>query len=119
MNGGQVARTRDPEVHALRRDEFVDVALRLMQTKGWAATSIQDVLAETGASKGAFYHYFSSKSDLLEAVIERIPPPKKWADERIRGLVFDSTFDVAIDARRSPVRGKSTAHIGPQNGLAG
>ena len=67
-----MARTRDPEVHALRRDEFVDVALRLMQTKGWAATSIQDVLAETGASKGAFYHYFSSKSDLLEAVIERI-----------------------------------------------
>ena len=67
-----MARTRDPEVHALRRDEFVDVALRLMQTKGWDATSIQDVLAETGASKGAFYHYFSSKADLLEAVIERI-----------------------------------------------
>jgi AcrR family transcriptional regulator len=72
MNGDQVARTLDPAVHALRRDEFVDVALRLMQTKGWDATSIADVLAETGASKGAFYHYFSSKADLLEAVIERI-----------------------------------------------
>ena len=67
-----MARTLDPAVHALRRDEFVDVALRLMQTKGWDATSIADVLAETGASKGAFYHYFSSKADLLEAVIERI-----------------------------------------------
>src|SRR5690349_20287189 len=31
--------------------------------------------------------------EILEAVIERIPPPKKWADEKIRGLVFDSTFD--------------------------
>ncbi len=31
--------------------------------------------------------------EILEAVIERIPPPKKWPDERIRGLVFDSTFD--------------------------
>jgi len=67
-----VARTLNPAVHALRRDEFVDVALRLMQTKGWDATSIADVLAETGASKGAFYHYFSSKADLLEAIIERI-----------------------------------------------
>jgi AcrR family transcriptional regulator len=72
MNGGPVARTLDPAVHALRRDEFVDVALRLMQTKGWEATSVADVLTEAGASKGAFYHYFSSKADLLEAVIERI-----------------------------------------------
>ena len=31
--------------------------------------------------------------DILEAVIERIPPPKKWPDDKIRGLVFDSTFD--------------------------
>jgi len=31
--------------------------------------------------------------EILEAVIERIPPPKKWDDERIRALVFDSTFD--------------------------
>src|SRR6187399_471704 len=31
--------------------------------------------------------------EILEAVIERIPPPKKWPDEKIRGLVFDSTFD--------------------------
>src|SRR4249919_629295 len=72
MNGDPVARTLDPTVHALRRDEFVDVALRLMQTQGWDATSIADVLSETGASKGAFYHYFASKADLLEAVIERI-----------------------------------------------
>src|SRR5688572_6619764 len=31
--------------------------------------------------------------EILEAVIERIPPPKKWPDDKIRGLVFDSTFD--------------------------
>src|SRR6202453_1340264 len=31
--------------------------------------------------------------EILEAVIARIPPPKKWDDEKVRGLVFDSTFD--------------------------
>ncbi|MFM8720691.1 MAG: translation elongation factor 4, partial [Chthoniobacterales bacterium] len=31
--------------------------------------------------------------DILEAVIHRIPPPKQWPDDKVRGLVFDSTFD--------------------------
>src|SRR6185436_8780672 len=31
--------------------------------------------------------------EILEAVIERIPPPKKWDDDKVRALVFDSTFD--------------------------
>ncbi len=31
--------------------------------------------------------------EILEAVIARIPAPTKWPDEKIRGLVFDSTFD--------------------------
>jgi GTP-binding protein LepA len=32
--------------------------------------------------------------DILEAVIQRIPPPRQWADDKLRALVFDSTFDV-------------------------
>jgi GTP-binding protein LepA len=32
--------------------------------------------------------------DILEAVIHRIPPPPQWADDKLRALVFDSTFDV-------------------------
>ena len=31
--------------------------------------------------------------DILEAVIKRIPAPTKWSDEKVRALVFDSTFD--------------------------
>ena len=31
--------------------------------------------------------------EILEAVIARIPPPKKWDDHKLRSLVFDSTFD--------------------------
>jgi AcrR family transcriptional regulator len=65
-------RTLDPEAHAVRRDAFVDVAQGLIQTKGYEQLSIQDVLDEVGASKGAFYHYFDSKVGLLEAVVERM-----------------------------------------------
>ncbi len=67
-----MARTLDPHAHALRRDEFVDVALRLIQTKGYQQLSVGDVLAELGASRGAFYHYFDSKQSLLEAVVEKM-----------------------------------------------
>lgn len=67
-----MARTVNPAAHALRRDEFVDVALRLIQVRGYEQLSIGDVLAELGASKGAFYHYFDSKQSLLEAVVEKM-----------------------------------------------
>jgi len=55
----------------VRRDAFLDVAQRLIQTKGYEAMSIQDLLDQLDASKGAFYHYFDSKQALLEAVVER------------------------------------------------
>jgi AcrR family transcriptional regulator len=67
-----MARTLDPASHAIRRDAFLDAAQRLMLAKGYDGFSIQDVLDATGASKGAFYHYFGAKSDLLEAIVERM-----------------------------------------------
>lgn len=58
--------------HAARRNEILDVALRLVYTRGFEQMSIQDILNALGMSKGAFYHYFQSKSELLEALIERM-----------------------------------------------
>jgi len=66
-----VARTVNATLRTVRRDAFLDVAQRLVQAKGYEAMSIQDVLDELEASKGAFYHYFDSKQALLEAVVER------------------------------------------------
>jgi AcrR family transcriptional regulator len=65
-------RTVNATLYTVRREAFLDVAQRLIQTKGYEAMSIQDVLDELEASKGAFYHYFDSKQALVEAVIERI-----------------------------------------------
>jgi AcrR family transcriptional regulator len=67
-----MARTVDTAAHAIRREAFVDTALRLIQTKGYEQMSIQDVLDELDASRGAFYHYFGSKAALLEAVVARV-----------------------------------------------
>jgi AcrR family transcriptional regulator len=66
-----MTRTVDTEAHADRREAFVDAAQRLMQAKGYEHMSVQDVLDELGASRGALYHYFDSKTALLEAVVTR------------------------------------------------
>ncbi len=64
-------RTLNVEVHKVRRDAFLDVAQHLIQTKGYEQMSIQDVLDELEASRGALYHYFDSKQALLDGVVER------------------------------------------------
>lgn len=58
--------------YAVRRNEILDVAQQLMQTKGYEQMTIQDILDAVQLSKGAFYHYFASKQQLLEALLERI-----------------------------------------------
>jgi len=67
-----MARTRNATAHAVRRDEILDVAERLIRTRGYDAMSIQAVQDELGCSRGALYHYFGSKEAILEAVIERM-----------------------------------------------
>jgi AcrR family transcriptional regulator len=56
---------------AVRRAELIDCAQRLFLQKGYERTTINDVIAETGLSKGAFYHHFAAKEDLLEAIASR------------------------------------------------
>jgi AcrR family transcriptional regulator len=52
------------------RKRIVQVALRLFATRGYPATSIEDILRESGCGKGAMYYYFSSKEELGYAVID-------------------------------------------------
>jgi AcrR family transcriptional regulator len=67
-----MARTIDLEAHATRRDRYLDAAQMLIRSEGYERMSIQDVLDEANTSKGAFYHYFDSKANLLDGVIERM-----------------------------------------------
>ncbi len=65
-----MARTVKQEEYTARRNEILNVAQRLVYTVGYDQLAIQDILDELHISKGAFYHYFSSKQALLEALIE-------------------------------------------------
>ncbi|WP_100444277.1 TetR/AcrR family transcriptional regulator [Glycomyces xiaoerkulensis] len=53
-------------------DEVLRAALDLFASQGYANTSVQQIVAAAGVTKGALYHYFSSKDDLLFAIYERM-----------------------------------------------
>ncbi|WP_423464844.1 TetR/AcrR family transcriptional regulator [Promicromonospora sp. MS192] len=54
------------------REQVLRAALDLFSSQGYATTSVQQVVAAAGVTKGAMYHYFTSKDDLLFAIYERM-----------------------------------------------
>jgi AcrR family transcriptional regulator len=67
-----LARTVNVHEHAAKRDDILSAVQRLVYVKGFEHLTIQDVLDDRGMSKGALYHYFASKSALLEALVNRL-----------------------------------------------
>ncbi len=67
---GTMARNKHPEKTV---QLILDVAFRLFMEKGYEHTSIQDMIDHLGGlSKGAIYHHFKSKEDILVAVADRM-----------------------------------------------
>jgi TetR/AcrR family transcriptional regulator, cholesterol catabolism regulator len=54
-----------------RRNQLVDVSLRLFAQKGFERTTIKDISEVAGVAQGLIYHYFGSKEELLFAAVER------------------------------------------------
>ena len=46
------------------RVALLDAAHKLVRLKGWHATTVDDLCAEAGVTKGAFFHHFASKEQL-------------------------------------------------------
>lgn len=65
-----MARNKHPEETV---ELILDVAFHLFMEKGYEHTSIQDIISRLGGlSKGAIYHHFKSKDDILMAVTDRM-----------------------------------------------
>lgn len=55
-----------------RRNELLDAAQRLFIEQGYESTSVNAIIDSVGVAKGTFYHYFKSKTDLLDSLVERM-----------------------------------------------
>ena len=68
--GNTMARNKYPEVTVER---ILDVSQRLFLEKGYDNTTIQDIVDELGGlTKGAVYHHFRSKEEIMDAVTDQM-----------------------------------------------
>ncbi len=84
-------------------ERLVEVALRLFADRGFEGTSVQDVVSAAGVTKGAMYHYFDSKDDLLAEIYARVLREQMerletfvHADAPIEERVFGAAADVVV-----------------------
>lgn len=52
------------------RQKLLNAALHIIRQKGYAATTVDDICAEAGVTKGSFFHHFKSKDALAIAAVE-------------------------------------------------
>ena len=52
------------------RDRILEAAVRLIRTKGYGATRVEEICAAVGLTKGSFFHHFRSKEELGIAAAE-------------------------------------------------
>ncbi len=99
-------------------EKILDVSFRLFSEKGYEKTTIQDIVVELGMSKGAIYHHFKSKEEILDALslrsfqrrLDVTPDPAQMADinglERIRRTLkseFSDPEKAEIDKMRCAI----------------
>ena len=73
-----------------------------MAVRGYHRTSLDDVLRESGAGKGNFYHYFRSKEDLGYAILDRLL--ERFEARTLTPIFGDDTRDPWVRSRRSSTR---------------
>jgi TetR/AcrR family transcriptional regulator, transcriptional repressor for nem operon len=65
------------------QEKILQAAILLMRQQGFCATTVDQVCAEAGVTKGAFFHYYKSKEEIGQAAVQR------WCQSRAEGYRLD------------------------------
>ena len=91
------------KVKDLKKNKILDAALQIFVKKGYAETRMDDIVKDSGVSKGAIYHYYSSKKDLFLDLInfwEEFYFPnildKKYRNKKAVGKLREIAKDVIL-----------------------
>lgn len=79
-----MARTRIH--HEEKKNEIIGIALSQFMLRGYEETTISHIMKAADISKGALYHYFSSKDEILNSVMEFL---MEHEVARLRSLISD------------------------------
>jgi TetR/AcrR family transcriptional regulator, transcriptional repressor for nem operon len=78
------------------RTRILDAAQASVTAKGFGATSIEELIAETGITKSGFFYHFRDKTELAKALLRRFLEEDEW--------VFDAVFARARDLVDDPLQ---------------
>jgi AcrR family transcriptional regulator len=81
-----------------RRQEILDVALRLFSTKGYKATTNAEIAREAGVTSAALYYYFPSKADMFRAAFTERRSAMVGNVEHTAGHLLEMKPDVIFPA---------------------
>ena len=94
------------------RHALLDAAELVFERRGVAGTSLQEVAAAAGLTRGAVYWHFRDKADLFNAMMDRavLPFEQHWLQPAADPLA--RLRDVLVDILRQVAKGMSFAEIG-------
>lgn len=70
-----MARVRKDEDYLKKKNEIIEAAMKILLTEGYDKLGVNYLLRVMNMSKGAFFHYFKSKDELFEGVLEHLKRP--------------------------------------------
>jgi AcrR family transcriptional regulator len=73
----------------LTKSKILNAAIKLFSEKGYNETTMQDIMLLSGLSKGAIYHYFKSKQEILDYYINS---QKKLVTNQLKDLAENPTL---------------------------
>ena len=85
-----MARVRKENEYLTKKNKIIIDSIRLLNEIGYEEFSINKAIAEAGLTKGAFFHYFSSKKELIDEIINYFQAPLIKSLEEISN---DSTIE--------------------------
>jgi AcrR family transcriptional regulator len=82
------------------RNALIAAARRLFTERGYDGVSAEEIVREAGVTRGALYHHFGGKAQLLEAVYERL---EAESTERVARIVLGSELHSPVEAMKAGI----------------
>ncbi|RSM85552.1 TetR/AcrR family transcriptional regulator [Kibdelosporangium aridum] len=105
-------------------EKLLAEATKLFAKQGFDRTSVQEIVEAAGVTKGAMYHYFGSKDDLLHEIygrvlreqldrLEKFAASEAPAPERVRGAAADVVITTIENLDDFKIFSQSMHHLSP------
>jgi TetR/AcrR family acrAB operon transcriptional repressor len=86
------------------RELILDHAELLFETRGVSRTSLQDIAAAAGVTRGAIYWHFTDKADVFQAMMDRVSLPCEAAAEAVLSRTDADLRTLLLDLALMPLR---------------